>query len=460
MTAVFVPIPAVAATAPSNGPGADVSWPQCAGDLPAGQTFGVVGVNDGLGNTTNPCLARELAWAGASAGGTGQPATSLYVMAQDPGLLASWWPNSDQTKDGATVAVPAQYGDCAPSQGSSLGQDSAACAFVYGYDMAEEDITSRGVTSPADYRWWIDVETTNTWALPPAANAADLEGMVTAFQSAHATVGLYSTPYQWLLIAGTPMLNSPLSGLPSWIANTGGVGTAETNCYTSGLTTGSTVALAQYQSGAFDADLACHPLSASPTPTVTGTAAVDQTLTARTSTWSPTGVALHYQWLRGPTPISGATSMTYRTTASDAGHTVSIEVTGTKAGYTTITRTSRSTSIPVPASRLTEPHSLATGKTLLAPNGRYRLTQQSDGNVVLYKDTGKALWSSHRFGHGYTTVMQSDGNLVTYTSTHHAVWATGTKGKHATYALMQADGNFVLYTAGGKAVWATHTNGR
>jgi hypothetical protein len=238
------------------------------------------------------------------------------------------------------------------------------------------------------------------------------------------------------------------------------VGAAEANCYTSGLTPGSTVTLAQYRAGAFDADLTCHRLSASPSPTVTGTAAVDQTLTAHTISWSPTGVALHYQWLRGTSPISGATSTTYRTTASDAGHTLSVEVTGTKAGYTTITRTSRSTSIPVPTSRLTEPHTLAVGKTLLAPNGRYRLTQQSDGNLVLYKDTGKALWSSHRFGHGYTTVMQSDGNLVTYNATHHAVWATGTNGKHATSALMQSDGNFVLYTAGGKAVWATHTNGK
>lgn len=456
---MFVALPAAAATGTADGSGADVSWPQCDGPLPSGQAFGVVGVNGGLGNTTNPCLDQELAWAAASPGASGQPAASLYVMAQDPGLLASWWPVSNQLKDGTAVTPPPQYGTCGSSEGGVLGEESAACAYVYGYDMAAEDL-ARGVADPAAHRWWIDVETTNTWALAPAINSADIEGMVAAFQAAGAPVGIYSTPYQWLLIAGATPSTSPLADLPTWVADTGDVTAAQANCYTRGLTPGSTVTLAQYQAGGFDRDLACHPLAAAPAPTITGTAAVDQTLTAHSGTWGPGAVTRHYQWLRGTAPIRGATGATYRTVAADGGHTLSVEVTGSEAGYTTITRTSRSTRIPVPTSRLTEPHTLATGRTLLAPNGRYRLTQQPDGNLVLYKDTGKALWSSHRFGHGYTTTMQSDGNLVTYAPGHHAVWATHTNGKHATYAVMQSDGNFVLYTSGGKAVWATHTNGR
>ena len=111
-------------------------------------------------------------------------------------------------------------------------------------------------------------------------------------------------------------------------------------------------------------------------------------------------------------------------------------------------------------SKLTQPHTLSAGQTLLAPNGRYRLTQQSDGNLVLYKDTGKAIWATRTRGTGNRTTMQADGNLVTYTSTHHAVWASRTSGKHATYVTMQADGNLVIYTSAGKAVWASHTNGK
>lgn len=457
---VLLAAPADAATGSTGGPGADVSWPQCGQPLPGSHSFGVVGVNAGLGNTTNPCLADELAWAATSTGGTDQPLTSLYVMAQDPGHQASWWPDSDQIKDGTTVAVPAQYGPCRPGQSSAEGEESPACAYVYGYDMAQEDVAARGIATASDYRWWIDVETTNTWALTPAANAADLEGMVAAFTAAGATVGLYSTPYQWQLIAGSTPSTSPLAGLSSWIASIGGQTSAETNCYIPGLTPGSAVALAQYQSGSFDADLACHPMTAAPTPSVTGTAAVDQVLTAHSGTWSPSPVTLHYQWMRGSSPISGATSSTYRTTSADAGRDLSVQVTGAKAGYTTVARSSHALTVATPVWRLNEPHSLAAGKTLLAPNGRYRLTQQTDGNLVLYKDTGKALWSTHRFGHGYATTMQSDGNLVTYAPGHHAVWSSRTNGQHAIYAAMQSDGNFVLYTAAGRAVWATHTNGK
>jgi hypothetical protein len=67
--------PAEAAT--SAGPGNDVSWPQCGKPLPKGQTFGIVGVNNGLANNTNPCLKTQLTWAGTSKGGTGQPLVAL-----------------------------------------------------------------------------------------------------------------------------------------------------------------------------------------------------------------------------------------------------------------------------------------------------------------------------------------------------------------------------------------------
>ncbi len=49
--------------------GNDVSYPQCGITMPTGQAFGIVAVNDGLANTTNPCLAAEIAWAQTSTGG-------------------------------------------------------------------------------------------------------------------------------------------------------------------------------------------------------------------------------------------------------------------------------------------------------------------------------------------------------------------------------------------------------
>src|SRR5215207_10878571 len=66
--------------------GNDISWPQCKKPFPKGQAFGIVGVNNGLANNTNPCLAAELSWANQSKGGTGQPLAALYVNTANPGL--------------------------------------------------------------------------------------------------------------------------------------------------------------------------------------------------------------------------------------------------------------------------------------------------------------------------------------------------------------------------------------
>ncbi|MGW9404863.1 S-layer homology domain-containing protein, partial [Arthrobacter sp. NPDC055585] len=81
-----------------------------------------------------------------------------------------------------------------------------------------------------------------------------------------------------------------------------------------------------------------------PAPTIKGTTTVGSTLTATPGTWAPAPVNLTYQWLRGTTPIKGATATTYTLTADDAGTTISVETTGTKPGYATTTKRSNPTS--------------------------------------------------------------------------------------------------------------------
>jgi subtilisin family serine protease len=83
-----------------------------------------------------------------------------------------------------------------------------------------------------------------------------------------------------------------------------------------------------------------RPLTSTPTPTILGTPTVGQKLTARTGTWQPSPVALSYQWNRDGTSIPGATAATYLVAAADAGTQLSLSVTGSKAGYTAVTRTS------------------------------------------------------------------------------------------------------------------------
>ena len=66
---------------------------------------------------------------------------------------------------------------------------------------------------------------------------------------------------------------------------------------------------------------------------ITGTAAVNATLTAGTLT--PSGASVTYQWLRWSTststftPIAGATGNTYQLTANDLGTYIEVAATGT-----------------------------------------------------------------------------------------------------------------------------------
>ncbi|MFF2371947.1 hypothetical protein [Agromyces sp. NPDC058110] len=77
-----------------------------------------------------------------------------------------------------------------------------------------------------------------------------------------------------------------------------------------------------------------------PTPTVSGTRAVDRTLTAVAGTWGPSTVALSYQWKRNGVAITGATKTTYLLTASDLGKTITVTVTGRRTAYASAAKTS------------------------------------------------------------------------------------------------------------------------
>lgn len=84
-------------------------------------------------------------------------------------------------------------------------------------------------------------------------------------------------------------------------------------------------------------------LTKSPTPTLSGKAAIGHTLTATAGTWAPSPVTVRYQWYRGSTAISGATGRSYTLTRADGGSAIKVAVTGTKAGYASITRSSAAT---------------------------------------------------------------------------------------------------------------------
>ncbi|WP_426241422.1 lamin tail domain-containing protein [Nocardioides sp. LHG3406-4] len=83
--------------------------------------------------------------------------------------------------------------------------------------------------------------------------------------------------------------------------------------------------------------------TSAPAPTIDNVSPkVGDTLTASTMAWSPVA-SMAYQWLRDGESIAGATSVSYTTTAADAGHALSVKVTGTAEGHATAEKTSGAT---------------------------------------------------------------------------------------------------------------------
>lgn len=113
---------------------------------------------------------------------------------------------------------------------------------------------------------------------------------------------------------------------------------------------------------------------------------------------------------------------------------------------------------PKPPSVLSADRVLHTDDKLVSFDDAHVLVMQGDGNLVLYRTGGRALWASNTSGNpGALCVMQKDGNLVVYSTSVRALWASNTSGHPGAVAVLQDDGNFVVYAAGGTPLWATNT---
>src|SRR5262249_52420666 len=97
---------------------------------------------------------------------------------------------------------------------------------------------------------------------------------------------------------------------------------------------------------------------------------------------------------------------------------------------------------------------------LQSSNGRYRFTNQGDGNLVLTVE-GYAVWSTGGHNEPGILTMQGDGNLVYLSMGGDLWWDSKTAGHEGegTSLVMQDDGNAVANTAAGAYIWDSRTNG-
>lgn len=100
-------------------------------------------------------------------------------------------------------------------------------------------------------------------------------------------------------------------------------------------------------------------------------------------------------------------------------------------------------------------------RSQLSCDGRFKLTLQLDGNLVLtWAATGQPLWDSGTAGvRSAVALLQQDGNFVIYDSAGHPVWFTDTHDHPGARLAVQDDGNVVVYAPSGQALWAAGTGG-
>lgn len=84
---------------------------------------------------------------------------------------------------------------------------------------------------------------------------------------------------------------------------------------------------------------------------------------------------------------------------------------------------------------------LLQNQSIVSPNRKYFLIQQSDGNLVLYQtDTGKATWHTNTAsGSGNFANLQADGNFVVYDSKGSPLWSAGSNRSNFKGVLIVTD---------------------
>lgn len=191
MLCCLLAAPVYAATVPNyvaGQTGVDMSWPKANCRIPTRflRSWAIVGVDDGLDFTENPCLRAETA------------RVSGYALYANTGY-------PDDAFGHSFTKAPLR---CAKN-------DAVCIAYDYGYANGVYTVKYAAAEGVHATQWWLDVETDNSWTNNTYVNRASIAGEAAAIK--HETligqVGVYSYPGQWNLITGNWR-----NGMPNWSA--------------------------------------------------------------------------------------------------------------------------------------------------------------------------------------------------------------------------------------------------
>ena len=148
-------------------------------------------------------------------------------------------------------------------------------------------------------------------------------------------------------------------------------------------------------------------------PSISGAATVGQTLQGDLGTWGPGTVDKAPRWLRNGTPITGATGSSYVLTPGDLAAMITLEVTGTRAGHTPLTRASTATAAVMPGTLTSSaPPSISgtatVGQTLTGNQGSW--APEPVTKAPRWLRNGQATGTT---GTSYTLTAADQGAIVT-----------------------------------------------
>jgi hypothetical protein len=166
--------------------------------------------------------------------------------------------------------------------------------------------------------------------------------------------------------------------------------------------------------------------SSVPAPTISGTLAVGNELSASIAGWAP-GTQFDAQWYRSGKAIAGATESVYTLVPADRGKTMSVAYTGVLDGYVTVTKKSASTKAIgygtlVPGIPSITGAELLVGKVLTAEPGEWlegsTFTYQWYIDGVAVSKATKSTWTVTSAALGRFVDVRVKGNVPGYSSAY------------------------------------------
>jgi hypothetical protein len=120
--------------------------------------------------------------------------------------------------------VNLDFGQAADGPLHCIDGDTGCMAYDYGWDAAADAWgQAAGATGGASANvpvWWLDVEIENYWGDDQLLNSYVIQGAIDYLERMQGkTVGVYSTAYQWGIIAG----DYAPPGIPNWVAGAAGL---------------------------------------------------------------------------------------------------------------------------------------------------------------------------------------------------------------------------------------------